>query len=75
MNNASKGTLMGCGKPHHIPREGISFIQDSRLLADRLGLPRRDITLLRGATAREKQIAIAGQTGESVRRRLRLDPA
>ena len=45
------------------------------LLAERTGLPRRDITLLRGATARLKQLAIAGQTADSLRQRLRCDPS
>ncbi len=43
------------------------------LLADRLHVRRSDITILRGATAREKQIAIAGQSGATLRPR--LDPA
>ncbi|HET9109972.1 MAG TPA: DUF167 domain-containing protein [Ktedonobacterales bacterium] len=45
------------------------------LLADRLRLPRRDIAILRGETARQKQVAIAGQSAETLRQRLRLDPA
>ena len=56
------------------PVEGAANAALVALLADRLALPRRDITLLRGAKARVKQVAIAGQTGESVRQRLRLDP-
>ena len=43
------------------------------LLADRLHVRRSDITILRGATAREKQIAITGQSGATLRPR--LDPA
>jgi uncharacterized protein len=45
------------------------------LLADRLSLPRRAIVILRGETARLKQIAIVGQTSETLRQRLRLDLA
>lgn len=45
------------------------------LLAERTGLPRRDIVLLRGATARQKQIAVAGQTANTLRQRMRLDPS
>jgi uncharacterized protein YggU (UPF0235/DUF167 family) len=45
------------------------------LLADRLDLPRRDIAIVRGGQARYKQVAITGQTSESVCERLRLDPA
>ncbi len=45
------------------------------LLADRLNVPRRDIAILRGETARRKQIAIAGLSAETLRQRLRLDHA
>ena len=45
------------------------------LLADRLRVPRRDITILRGETARQKQVAIVGLTADTLRQRLRLDPA
>lgn len=55
------------------PVEGAANDALIALLAERAGLPRRDITLLRGATARQKQIAITGQTADSLRQRLRLD--
>jgi uncharacterized protein (TIGR00251 family) len=56
------------------PVEGAANAALIALLADRLDLPRRDIAILRGETAREKQVAIAGQTGDALRQRLRLDP-
>src|SRR5487761_2008224 len=57
------------------PVEGAANTALIALLAERLDLPRRDITIVRGATAREKQVAIAGQTSATLRQRLRLDPA
>lgn len=57
------------------PVEGAANAALITLLADRLDLPRRDIAILRGETAREKQVAIAGQTADSLRERLRLDPS
>ncbi len=56
------------------PVDGAANAALIALLADRLSLPRRDITILRGESARLKQIAIAGQTDETLRQRLRLDP-
>jgi uncharacterized protein (TIGR00251 family) len=44
-------------------------------LADRLGLPQRQISIARGATARDKTIAIDGLTPADVARRLGLDAA
>jgi uncharacterized protein (TIGR00251 family) len=42
-------------------------------LAERLGLPQRRITIARGATARDKMLAIDGLTSAEVARRLGLD--
>lgn len=41
------------------PAEGAANEAVLRLLADALGRPRRDVTLLRGASARIKLIAVA----------------
>ena len=41
------------------------------LLADRLGLPKRAISIVRGATGRQKVVEIVGMTGEEVERRLK----
>ena len=57
------------------PVDGAANAALVALLADRSRLPRRAIVILRGETARLKQIAIAGQTSESLRQRLRLDLA
>ena len=40
------------------------------LLAATLDIPKRDITIVRGGTARNKQVAIAGLTEDEVRARL-----
>jgi uncharacterized protein (TIGR00251 family) len=42
-------------------------------LADRLGLPQRRITIARGATARDKALAVDGLTSAEVARRLGLE--
>jgi hypothetical protein len=55
------------------PVDGAANAALIALLADRLNLPRRDIAILRGVTSRQKQVAIAGQTSETLRQRLRLD--
>jgi uncharacterized protein len=57
------------------PVDGAANAALVALLADRLSLPRRAIVILRGETARLKQIAIVGQTSETLRQRLRLDLA
>lgn len=41
-------------------------------LADQLGLPRRAITIVRGATARRKTVEIAGLTLEDLQHKLQL---
>ena len=40
------------------------------LLAERLHLPKRAITILRGAASRDKQIALTGITADELRARL-----
>ncbi|MBV9229660.1 MAG: DUF167 domain-containing protein [Chloroflexi bacterium] len=40
------------------------------LLAERLGVPRRTITIVRGATSRHKTVEIADVTQEDVERKL-----
>ncbi|HEX5569801.1 MAG TPA: DUF167 domain-containing protein [Ktedonobacterales bacterium] len=57
------------------PVEGVANAALIALLANRLDLPRRDISILRGERGRQKLVAIAGQTSETLRARLRLDPA
>jgi uncharacterized protein (TIGR00251 family) len=41
------------------------------LLAERLGLPKRAISIVRGATGRQKIVEIVGMTGEAVEKALR----
>lgn len=57
------------------PVEGAANTALIALLAERLSLPKRSISIVRGETAREKQIAIADQSGASLRARIRLDLA
>lgn len=57
------------------PVEGAANAALIALLANRLDLPRRDISILRGERGRQKLVAIARQTSETLRARLRLDPA
>ncbi|HET8586475.1 MAG TPA: DUF167 domain-containing protein [Candidatus Limnocylindria bacterium] len=40
------------------------------LLADRLGVAKRDVTLIAGATSRDKVVEIAGVGGDDLRRRI-----
>jgi uncharacterized protein len=40
------------------------------LLAERLGLPKRDIRIVHGATSRRKTVEIAGMTPEMVEERM-----
>lgn len=54
------------------PVEGAANEALVALLAGRLGIPKRDVTLVRGATAREKQIAIAGLSAADFWARLGL---
>lgn len=41
------------------------------LLAERLELPKRAISIVRGATGRQKVVEIVGVTGEEVERRIK----
>lgn len=40
------------------------------LLAERLGLPKRSISIVRGATGRQKTVEISGMTREAVEQAL-----
>ena len=42
------------------------------LLAERLAVPRRTITVVRGTTSRQKTVEIAGMTLEELERQLRI---
>jgi uncharacterized protein YggU (UPF0235/DUF167 family) len=50
--------------------EGAANAALLALLAERLALPKRAVTLVRGETAREKLIAIEGITTEVFRQRI-----
>jgi len=52
------------------PVEGRANEALIRLLAERLGVPRRAIRVVAGHTSREKLLAIDGLNGDEVRRRL-----
>ena len=41
------------------------------LLAHRLGLPKRDIRIVQGATGRQKTIEIMGMTAEAIEQKIR----
>lgn len=41
------------------------------LLAHRLGLPKRDISIVQGATGRQKTIEIIGMTAEAIEQKIR----
>ncbi len=43
------------------------------LLAERLGLPRRSISIVHGATGRQKIVEIAGMTQEAVEQKLQIN--
>ena len=59
-------------KIHAPPVEGRANDALCEFLAETLGIARRRVTLLRGATARKKLIRIAGLTPADVRQRLTL---
>ena len=40
------------------------------LLAERLGLPKRNVIILQGATSRQKTVEIVGMTAEAVEQKL-----
>jgi uncharacterized protein (TIGR00251 family) len=52
------------------PVEGAANDALVRLLADRLGVPRRAITIVAGARARQKRVRIAGLDAAAFRERL-----
>jgi uncharacterized protein YggU (UPF0235/DUF167 family) len=52
------------------PVEGAANAALLALLAERLGLPKRAVTLLRGESSREKLVAIEGIGAEEFRKRL-----
>jgi uncharacterized protein len=52
------------------PVDGAANAALVALLAERLGIPKRAVTLLRGETAREKVVAIAGVSAETLRQSL-----
>ena len=52
------------------PVDGAANAALLALLAERLGVPKRAVTLIRGETAREKVVAIAGIDAETLRQRL-----
>lgn len=54
------------------PVDGAANEELVRLLAERLGLPRRAIRLKSGATGRRKTVEITGLTAAEVERRLGL---
>jgi uncharacterized protein (TIGR00251 family) len=52
------------------PVEGAANAALLTLLAERLGLPKRAVTLLRGESSREKLVAIEGISAEEFTKRL-----
>src|SRR6185437_1722293 len=52
------------------PVEGAANAALLALLAERLGLPKRAVTLLRGETSREKLVAIEGISAVEFRKRI-----
>lgn len=52
------------------PVDGAANAALLALLAERLGVPKRAVTLVRGETAREKVVAIEGMDSETLRQRL-----
>lgn len=54
------------------PHEGKANAELVRFLATRLDVPRRDVTLVAGASARRKLVRVGGLTEDEARRRLRL---
>lgn len=52
------------------PVEGAANAALLALLAQRLGLPKRAVTLVRGESSREKVVAIEGISAEELSRRL-----
>lgn len=72
---ARRNTLALEGDTLHVrlaapPVEGAANAALLALLAERLGLPKRAVTLLRGETSREKVVAIEGITAEAFRQHI-----
>ena len=57
-------------KVHAPPVEGRANEALCEFLADRLGLPRRAVTVMRGDTSRQKVIRVAGLTLDELKARL-----
>ena len=53
------------------PADGAANEALIALLAERLGLPKRNVSIVRGAASRQKTVEIVGMTGEEVERRMR----
>ena len=56
------------------PVEGAANRALLAFLADALGVPRRDLALLRGERGRHKLVLVRGLTADEVRRRLAMGP-
>lgn len=56
------------------PVDGAANAELVRFLAERLGVPRSAVTIVRGATARRKTVAIFGVTTEAAGRVLLEEP-
>ncbi len=54
------------------PVDGLANEALIALLAERLALPKRAITIVRGATSRQKTVEIVGMTMEAVEKRLAI---
>lgn len=52
------------------PVDGAANAALLALLSERLGVPKRAVSLVRGETTREKVVAIAGMSAETFRQRL-----
>jgi uncharacterized protein (TIGR00251 family) len=55
------------------PVDGAANAELARFLAERLGVPSRAVTIVRGHTGRRKAVAIAGMDAAAVVRRLLED--
>ena len=55
------------------PVDGAATDALIAFLSERLNVPRRDVTIARGATARDKTIAVEGLAPAEIARRLGLD--
>jgi uncharacterized protein (TIGR00251 family) len=56
------------------PVDGAANAELVRFLAERLGVPQSAVTIVRGATARRKTVAILGVTAEAAGRVLLEEP-